>query len=308
MLKKLGSLSAMRLPTWELQGQIDVAMRSLGLQNAGMALLDSGATHVFRSETEEDVSQSEMVHVQLADGQLVALRQNRAGTLMPVRTDPGGDAPTTIIPLGALVATLGCSLEWSTGRGLVVEHPEHGVLRTFVAGNCPMVAETQALTLIQELEDKKLRQLHENTGDNALRLMDARRIKNVDDYLWDYVCDGRRGTMSLVLNCEGGPFAKLPGPARAAVTMDVSTAESAGKDYLKALPIKRKMRRALLEKKWIVHLYAGDTTHEEFKVLENDQVMILETDVARSRGFNLRGWSEFTKLCCGDRFEGRFKV
>ena len=72
-----------------------------------MALLDSGATHVFRSETEEDVSQSEMVHVQLADGQLVALRQNRAGTLMPVRADPGGDTPTTIIPLGALVETLG---------------------------------------------------------------------------------------------------------------------------------------------------------------------------------------------------------
>ena len=97
--------------------------------------------------------------------------------------------------------------------------------------------------------------------------------------------------MSLALNCEGGPFAKLPGPARTAITMDVSTAESAGQDYLKALPIKRKMRRALLEKKWIVHLYAGDTNHEEFKVLENDQVMILEIDVARSRGFNLRGWS-----------------
>ena len=65
----------------------------------------------------------------------------------------------------------------------MVEHPEHGVLRTFVAGKCPMVAETQALTLIQELEDKKLRQLHKNTRDNALRLMDAKKIKNVDDYL-----------------------------------------------------------------------------------------------------------------------------
>ena len=29
MLKKLGSLSAMRVPMWEPQGQIDVAMRSL---------------------------------------------------------------------------------------------------------------------------------------------------------------------------------------------------------------------------------------------------------------------------------------
>ena len=125
MLKKLGNLSAMRVPTWELQGQIDVAMRSLGLENSGVALLDSGATHVFRSETEEDLSQSEMIHVQAADGQLVALQQNRAGTLMPVRTDPSRDAPTTIILLRALVGTLGGSLEWSRGRGLVVEHPEH---------------------------------------------------------------------------------------------------------------------------------------------------------------------------------------
>ena len=166
-------------------------MRSLGLENSGMAPLDSGATHVFRSETEEDLSQSEMAHVQLADGQLVALRQNRAGTLMPVRTDPSRDAPTTIILLGALVETLGRSLEWSRGRGLVVEHPEHGVLRTFVAGNCPMVAETQALSLIQELEDKKLKQLQGSTRDSALGLIDAQKIKNVDDYLWDYVCDGR---------------------------------------------------------------------------------------------------------------------
>ena len=70
----------------------------------------------------------------------------------------------------------------------------------------------------------------------------------------------------------------------------LGTAESAGKDYLKALPIKRKMRRALLEKKWIVYLYAGDTTHEEFKVLENDQVMILEIDVARRMERCLHGF------------------
>ena len=112
----------------------------------------------------------------------------------------------------------------------------------------------------------------------------------------------------MALNCEGGPFAKLPGPARAAAAMDVSTAESAGKDYLKALSIKRKMRRALLEKQWIVHLYAGNTDHEEFKVLENDRIMILEIDVARSRGFNLRGWSAVYKALLWGALQGKTKV
>ena len=113
--------------------------------------------------------------------------------------------------------------------------------------------------------------------------------------------------MSSALNREGGPFAKLPGPARAAAAMDVSAAEPAGKDYLLALPMKRKMRRALVEKQWIVHLYAGNTDHEEFKVLESDRVMVLEIDVARSRGFNLRGWSAVYEALLRGALQGKIQ-
>ena len=44
-----------------------------------------------------------------------------------------------------------------------------------------MVAETQALSLTQELEEKKLKQLQESTRDSALRLIDAQKIKTTFD-------------------------------------------------------------------------------------------------------------------------------
>ena len=64
------------------------------------------------------------------------------------------------------------------------------------------MAATQALSVLQELEDKKLKQLRESTFDNTLRLLDIEKPKNVDDYLWDYVCDERRTTMAAALGWE----------------------------------------------------------------------------------------------------------
>eukprot|EP00439_Symbiodinium_sp_Y106_P082366 s11_g21.t1 len=97
-------------------------------------LLDSGATHPvipFR----EELGGLEKVSVTLAgDGKQQWLR-TKGGTLVvpPSPGGPGGaEPPQSIVPLGALVESLGCSVTWSKRRGLRVVHPRLGLLKTGV--------------------------------------------------------------------------------------------------------------------------------------------------------------------------------
>ena len=85
MLHKLTQLSSMRVSTDESVAQLDLLMKAAGLNSEGAALLDSGASHPFRMPNQGEVQNAQTVKVQLADGKEVLLRQNRAGTLMPVR-------------------------------------------------------------------------------------------------------------------------------------------------------------------------------------------------------------------------------
>ena len=58
---------------------------------------------------------------------------------------------------GQLVTLLGCEIKWTQSR-LTVLHPVHGRLRVRLRGNCPVLPVTQALTLIGELEQARVRQ------------------------------------------------------------------------------------------------------------------------------------------------------
>ena len=81
----------------------------------------------------------------LADGQSVALQQNRAGTSDAgegLRCWSEENGLTTIVPLGTLVQELNCTVSWDK-RGLRVRHPEHGELVTHVSGSCPFIGETR---------------------------------------------------------------------------------------------------------------------------------------------------------------------
>ena len=83
-------------------------------------------------------------------------------------SSPAANA-TPILPLGALVQELGCDLTWTRKGGLKVVHPQFGVLRTFVKGNHPVSAETQALDIISQLEDLQLRALETQTAETFVR-------------------------------------------------------------------------------------------------------------------------------------------
>ena len=120
-------------------------------QEEGDALLDSGASHAYRPpESPEELGAARRVGVALATGEERALLQNAGGTLLSESGDEG-----TILPMGQLVTLLGCKVSWTPSK-LQVLHPVHGKLQVRLRGQCPVLPVSQALTLIAELEQKRM--------------------------------------------------------------------------------------------------------------------------------------------------------
>ena len=104
MLSKLAKHQAMEVQTNESVGLLTVAMKAAGLDPAkGSALLDSGASHAFRQARDSESKAAVPVRVEMAEGQCVTLKQNKAGTLLAAADDPTAQSATPILPLGALV-------------------------------------------------------------------------------------------------------------------------------------------------------------------------------------------------------------
>lgn len=94
------------------------------------ALLDSGATHAVIPYSPH-LSNRESVPVTLAGDAKDEWWRTQGGTLVvPPAQDGGLEAPKgqTILPLGALVETVGCQVSWSKRQGLKVTHPTLGLL------------------------------------------------------------------------------------------------------------------------------------------------------------------------------------
>ena len=86
--------------------------------------------------------------------------QTAAGTLLTEEKSHS----QAIVPAGALVEQLGCSISWKKGK-IVVTHPVHGRLQVRIRNGCPVLAETEALRLIEELEMKRLQELEDQVGE-----------------------------------------------------------------------------------------------------------------------------------------------
>ena len=193
-----------------------------------------------------------------------------------------------IVPLGSLVRELGCTVTW-TKRGLQVVHPEHGVITTHVSGACPFIGEAKALELIGELENRKLEHLKAATVENQLRMHGMEAQLNYGTQLAEYRRTGKREEGLKALMCEDSLFGCLTEAQRCALAQDIDLSDKAGHRYLKALPVKRAMRKRLMSTQWLVHLYSGEGGSAEFKTLEDSCVTLLEIDLSISRAFNMRG-------------------
>ena len=182
VLNKFVKLQALQAQTNESVGGLDGVIRSIGLVDGERsALLDSGASHPYRAPRDnKEHHEAKRVAAQLADGRTVRLRQTNGGTLLPAETSSSPTAPSTILPLGSLVESLGCSLRWSKKRGLQVFHPRYGLLPTKLVGKCPVLREHEALQLISDLEDLELARLREQTLVGAVQTLDMNETSSLD--------------------------------------------------------------------------------------------------------------------------------
>ena len=211
---------------------------------------------------------------------------------------------TPILPLGALVQQLGCDLSWSRKTGLKVSHPQFGELRTFVRGNHPMIGETQALALIAQLEEAKLKELENNIAETYVKLMDAERAKEWDVCMAKYVQTGQRSHALESLVSGFSPMGPMSSEMASTVAIDVQMGVKSAWNYIKALPIRRSLRKSMMEKRWAVRLFAqeGDT---ETKALDSGDVIFVDINIHRSKLFNMKGESAAYKALMWAALNGR---
>ena len=165
----------------------------------GAGLLDSGASHPLSRHGGRARGCTPMTVSLAGDGKQV-LAQNPYGTIIIPEAKAAGVQP--IVPLGALMTDLGCSLRW-TKHSLKLVHPRHGRLKVALKGRCPELAVTDALRLIQELEEVELNNLK-----NQVEMMPARLdgITDGDSRTWlelakEYVASGRKLLWQMISKC-----------------------------------------------------------------------------------------------------------
>ena len=244
-------------------------------------LVDSGATHALREGTQEEMRAAKHVPVTLAGDEKSTLCQSQLGTiLMPHPTQP-------LVPMGALVEVLGCSVKW-TPKVLKITHPKHGNLKVSLRNRCPEIAALDALNLIQELEAKQLEQFNSQVREMELRLeaMQAEEEKDWIEHIHDVRKDGSAVSMRKALMKR--PFTKDL-PSDVLELMIEGFDPNQGWKYLKDLPLTRKQRKRLMNSRdWIVHLYVGEKDNTPyFKQATKDGQVFLEIDISRSKAWDL---------------------
>ena len=295
MLSKLAKLQALEVRTNVSVGELSAVIQSAGLSlEEGFALLDTGASHAFKTAERADLDKAMPVRVELAGGQYVTLKQTKAGTLLAAAQDEGAPSATPILPLGALVQQLGCELTWTRKGGLKVIHPEFGVLKTFVKGNHPMLAETQALDIIAQLEDFHLQTLEATTAETFVRTLDLGDMKTWDSMLGKFVATGDRASMLDALSLPGSPLGPLPQHVLSLAAVHVDLGNKQGWKYLKALPLNRTARKAMMTKRWVVRLFRREG-EADLSISNSEGSIVIDCDVARSKRFTLKGDSAMYK-------------
>ena len=258
-------------------------------------LLDTGATHAV-VPFDEDLKKRglEKVSVTLAGDSKQSWYRTKGGTLV---VPPQGDSPSQtnpsqmILPLGALVESLGCSIQWSKRKGLRVTHPRHGLLDTGVAPNtCPYLQERQALNLIEELEEVRLKEFGAQVQNLELQLQGLSDPVDPTRALRKYIASGTRVDALRAVFAQ--PYLQdLPERVRVRLAEGIPVeGDDEGKKVLKRLPLPRAARRSLLgSRKWIVQLCDGkDFCDDPVKKWgKGVGCEVLQVDVLKKGG---KGW------------------
>ena len=261
---------------------------------APVALLDSGATHAVIPYS-DGLRDLDSVPVTLAGDSKEEWWKTRGGTLVIPPTEVSGKAPTdlqTILPLGGLVENLGCSVTWNKRSGLKVQHPVHGVLKTGVGKNtCPFIQEDQALKLISELEDCRLKQFEEQIQNLQTHLDELEKPIDPTEALRMYMQTGTRQDAMRAVMAQ--PYlADLREDLKAMLAEGLpGLDDESGKKLLKVLPLNRHKRRELLSsERWVVHLGSGPRCPHDplLEWCKSRGLTVLNVDVREQGG---KGWT-----------------
>ena len=263
-------------------------------------LLDSGSTHVLRpAKDEEEKAKTQQVYVTLAGDERRLLDQTPSGSIIVGDADAG--VVQSIIPFGKVIECLGCTLKW-TKAGFHLHHPRHGRIRTRVRSGCPEITDAgQAAAIIAELEMRKVAELKEKTQQlqdqlTAVRMMQERN-SDWRVMLAKYVEQGAAvdGLQAIYL---APMFAELSNQVRVAMAPEIDLSERAGWEYLKLLPLPRRVRKRLHKSgTWVLNLFAGgDKRKDPLQALtgatstqSSGEAVVLNVDVMLSAGWNLQG-------------------
>ena len=230
-------------------------------EGEGQALLDSGATHAVIPYKDKFID-LEKVAVTLAGDTREEWFRTAGGTLVVPPGEgkhAGHKSLQTILPLGALVQTLGCKVSWSKRKGLKVTHPVLGPLKTGVSSNtCPYIQEEQALKLISELEAERLREFEQTVQAMQAELQQLSSPRDPTEALSQYVKTGARGDLMHALFAQ--PYLRpLPEVVKVQLCEEVlGLSDKQGWEMLKRLPLSRARRRTLhASQRWVVSLCSG---------------------------------------------------
>ena len=294
------------------------AVAPTGGEEEDEALLDSGASHAFRPPvSQEELLESRRVGVSLATGEERRLPQNPGGTLL---SEDGRDA--TILPMGQLVTLLGCRVSWTPSK-LTVVHPVHGKLQVRLRGHCPVLPVTQALSLISELEQKRMESFEKTVQDLQLQVK-ALKEKGMQGWSWEqhlraFAEQGDRTHLAGLLH-KNPVFSTVKAEALLGVPEDVPLGSRDGWNLLKGMPWSRAKRKAMHQSDgWVVHLFSGDERAERGKsrlemkksfwsdALTGNDVLV-EVDVTTSRSLDLLQRDGVFRVLAWGALTGRIKA
>ncbi|CAE7442809.1 GIP, partial [Symbiodinium necroappetens] len=259
-----------------------VALQASGSEEEE-ALLDSGASHAYRAAVQEDNDgNTRTVAVTLATGEERSLRQTRGGTLL------GDNGSEAIVPMGQLVSLLGCKVSWTPSR-LTVVHPLHGRLRVRLRGQCPVVPVSQAMALIAELEEARIKEFKKTVADLQLQVKAIRDQGkagwNHDKHLQSLQEDGGQGWMEAL---EGD--ALVEGEEKVVVSKRRVVHLCSGDERTREAKQQQIMRRAF----WANSLNGGD--------------VIVDVDITASKDMDLLRQDAVFKVLAWAALAGKVKA
>ena len=294
------------------------ALSGPALSDEAEALLDSGASHAYRPPTSDrELEEARRVGVALATGEERAIPQNRGGTLLCENGEEG-----TILPMGQLVQLLGCRVSWTPSR-LTVVHPAHGRLQVRLKGHCPVLPVTQALSLIAELEQKRVASF-EQTVQELQQQIKVIKDKGLQGWTWEqHLRAAREGgdRIHLAGFLQKNPvFSTVNAEVLLGIPEGIPLEGRDGWNLLKGTPWSRAKRKALFQSdNWNVHLFSGEEKSCEAKqratmkrsfwseALNGEDVMV-EVDLTASRSLDLAQRDGIFRVLAWAALNGKIKT